>query len=74
MPNHRERLQAIVDERAAVDGLYVEYRPGRGWFLGGEPRWFGDEGDFLGRTHKEAEAEIRFLQGSIPSVHLCEEG
>lgn len=45
-----------------VEGLTLEFRPFRGWYLCGEPRWFGDDGaDWIGANWREAEKELAHL-------------
>lgn len=56
--NQTEHLNAII-ERRGVEGVYVEYRPLSGWYLvTDEPRYFYDEGDYLGTTAAAAESAL----------------
>lgn len=59
-------LQTLVDALTAGKPYYgafwVEYRRYRGFYLCGEPRYFGDSGcDYLGVYANDAAARIREL-------------
>jgi len=61
-----DQLQQIIDRRGA-EGLYVEHRPFRGWFLcSDKPRYFFDEGDHLGDNFTEAYASLVGLAHDLP--------
>ena len=66
------RLQTIEEELSQAlknsdwadedEQPYPEFRPGIGWFLVfPEPRWFYDDGEYLGSNYKEATKTIRRL-------------
>lgn len=58
-----DRLQELIDRyKAKVDPeLCADYRPFKGWYLIGQPRHFGDEGDYMGRNYQEARAFLEWL-------------
>jgi hypothetical protein len=61
----REKLQAIVDEALSKNDslhqFWVEYRPFQGWYAVCEPRWFGDDGEYLGANYSQAKRGLRHL-------------
>lgn len=59
-----EKLQEIVNElsdREKHGELFIEYRPGRGYWLVGEARYVFDDGDFLGTNYDAACSTIQRL-------------
>lgn len=36
------------------DDVYIEFVPFKGWFVGGEARYIGDDGDFMGANWHDA--------------------
>ena len=58
----RERLQALIDELQRPDQykLWAEFVHGVGWFAQPEePRWIGDQGEWLGRNYTDAAQAVR---------------
>lgn len=59
-----EYLQNLLDSVLQDDHgqWFMEYRPFNGWYAcPDEPRYFGDDGVFLGGTWDRAEREIKYL-------------
>jgi hypothetical protein len=54
-------LQAMIDASLSSDG-YAEFRPFAGWWLVfPDGRYFGDDGEYLGRNWREAEATLKWM-------------
>jgi hypothetical protein len=57
-------LQNLVDSlREPVNYKFtIEFRPFQGWFaVPDEPRWFGDDGEYLGARWQDAVRAIKSL-------------
>lgn len=57
-------LQENLDEHLNSENgdWFVEYRPFDGWYaIPSDPRWFGDEGEFLGVNWQSALRAIKVL-------------
>jgi len=62
----QEQLQALASELCTDDQceFWIEYRPNRGWFaVATESRWFGDDGEYLGRVYQEARYGLMAILG-----------
>ncbi len=63
-PTKKEQLDLILEEaRDDRDELYIfeaEFIPTKGWYaIPDEHRWYGDNGDFLGKNFEEAIAAAK---------------
>lgn len=56
-----EYLEAVLSSlrREEHGDIEVVFRPFDGWYLIGEPRHFGDNGDLLGSNWRDAEVAMR---------------
>ncbi len=55
-------LESVLQSLDNDDALSLVFKPYRGWYLCGEPRWIGDNGeDWIGKNWREAEKELRKL-------------
>ncbi len=56
-----ERLQSLIDQyKNTIGDVLVIFMPFKGWYLCGEQRHDGDDGnDFMGRNYNEALRWIR---------------
>jgi hypothetical protein len=64
--NKTEKLQALCQELVTdyQHEFLIEYRPFRGWYgIADEPRWFNDNGEFLGATYQEARESLMSILG-----------
>jgi hypothetical protein len=61
-----DKLQALALE-LRTDYQYrfwIEYRPGHGWYgVAEEPRWIGDEGEYLGSNYRDARESLYSILG-----------
>lgn len=46
---------------ALYAGCFVVFRPFKGWFIDGEARWFGDEGEHIGNNWRDALMSLDWL-------------
>ena len=61
-----EKLQQLASELRTDDQceFWIEYRPNRGWYaVATESRWFGDEGEYLGRVYQDARESLMSILG-----------
>jgi hypothetical protein len=64
-----EQLTEVLDQHGALDsGWSVEFRPFRGWYLVGESRYIGDEGDWLGTNYHQARPALIDLVAWLAKV------
>jgi hypothetical protein len=57
-------LQNLVDSLREPEHyeFTIEFRPGQGWFaVPCDPRWFGDDGEYLGSRWQDAVRRIKSL-------------
>jgi hypothetical protein len=55
-------LESVLKTMTVGDELTIVFKPFRGWYLCGESRWIGDDGeDWIGANWREAEKEMRCL-------------
>lgn len=60
--NSRLRELLLESREEEVDNWWVEYRPFFGWYaLPDCPRYFGDDGVFLGKNYQEALKQLEFF-------------
>ena len=51
----QQRLEAQIEAKGLEGELFISFRGRSGWFLeSSEPRWFGDDGEFLGNDFEDA--------------------
>jgi hypothetical protein len=66
--NQTQKLNDLIEECKESNpdtfDLLAQYVPKRGWYLiPVEPRWFGDQGEYIGSTFQEAAITINLLLG-----------
>lgn len=55
-------LENVLQSLDTGDVLTLVFKPFHGWYLCGEPRWIGDDGDdWIGKDWRAAEKEMRRL-------------
>lgn len=64
--SRREFLQEVADELRLDDQyeFWIEFRGAAGWWaVASEARWFGDQGEYLGRDWRQAELTLGLILG-----------
>lgn len=59
----RATLQAALEAipGAQYAGCFVVFRPFKGWYIDGEPRWFNDEGEHIGDNWRDGLLSLEWL-------------
>jgi len=64
-PNKTERLQQLANELKTLDqyDFLIEWQGSCFWAHPDEPRWFGDQGEYLGPNYDEARLTLHSILG-----------